>query len=54
MIFHRLTVRRLWFTTNSIRKIYTAQPDVSPLQIYRNKIDAYEVFLFTMKMNRNK
>ncbi len=35
--------RRLWFSSNHIRTIYTAQPESSPLQIYRNKVEAFEV-----------
>ncbi|CAF1107196.1 unnamed protein product [Adineta steineri] len=35
--------RRLWFSVNHNRTIYTAQNESSPLQIYRNKIKAYEL-----------
>ena len=40
------SVRRLWFSLNCIRNVYTAQSDLSPLQIYRNKVEAYEVLFY--------
>lgn len=42
-IILRSSIHRLWFTSNPVRTIYTAQPDSSPLQIYRNKVQAHEV-----------
>jgi len=41
--------RRLWFSLNHNRTIYTAQRESSPLQIYRNKIEAYEVSVQSIK-----
>ncbi|CAF0981420.1 unnamed protein product [Adineta ricciae] len=35
--------RRLRFSLNHVRTLYTAQAESSPLQIYRNKIQAYEL-----------
>jgi hypothetical protein len=43
-IFLSYSFRRLWFSSNHIRTIYTAQPESSPLQIYRNKVEAHEVY----------
>ncbi|CAF2679269.1 unnamed protein product [Rotaria sp. Silwood2] len=42
-IFRSCSFRRLWFSMNHIRTVYTAQPESSPLQIYRNKVEAYEL-----------
>ncbi|UJR09719.1 hypothetical protein I4U23_013948 [Adineta vaga] len=35
--------RRLWFSLNHNRTVYTVQTESSPLQIYRNKIKAHEL-----------
>jgi hypothetical protein len=42
-IFLSFSFRRLWFSSNHIRTIYTAQSESSPFQIYRKKVEAYEV-----------
>jgi len=51
-IFLSYSFRRLWFSSNHIRTIYTAQLESSPLQIYRNKVEAYEV-CFEIILKRN-
>ncbi|CAF1075634.1 unnamed protein product [Rotaria sp. Silwood1] len=42
-IFRSCSFHRLWFSLNHIRTVYTAQSELSPLQIYRNKVEAYEL-----------
>lgn len=42
-IFLRNSIQRVWNGSKYIRTIYTAQADSSPLQIYRNKVQAHEL-----------
>lgn len=52
-IFLLNSCRRLWFSSNHIRTIYVAQPESSPLQIYRNKIKAHEVCFYLTEKTIN-
>ncbi|CAM4747635.1 unnamed protein product [Rotaria magnacalcarata] len=42
-IFFSKAIHRLRLSLNHIRTVYIAQPESSPLQIYRNKIKAHEL-----------